>query len=108
MAKSTTATKAATEAVATETEVLKFATIEEENAYYNQPVKVKLFKDNGKYNGDVFVGVNGTGMLIPRGVEVEIPRKYAEALKNSELQDSFSADYQTELANSADATELSE
>ncbi len=104
MAKSTT--KTAT--VAAENEVLKFATLEEENAYYNQPVKVKLFKDNDRYNSDVFVGVNGKGMLIPRGVEVEIPLKYAEALKNSELQDSFTADYQAELSTGAASTELSE
>ena len=106
MAKSTTETKAAP--VAAENQVLKFATLEEENAYYNELVKVKLFKDNDKYSDSVFVGVNGKGMIIPRGVEVEIPRKFAEALKNSELQDSFSADYQSELSGSASSTELSE
>ena len=105
MAKST---KTATTTVANETEVLKFASLKEENEYYNQPVKIKLFKDNNKYSGDVFVGVNGSGMLIPRGVELEIPRKYAEALKNSELQDSFTVDVMAELSENVGASELSE
>ena len=47
-------------------------------------------------------------MLIPRGVEVEIPRKFAEALKNSEHQDSFTIDYMAELGEIAGAAELSE
>lgn len=105
MAKST---KTATANVANETEVLKFASLKEENEYYNQLVKIKLFKDSGKYNGDVFVGVNGSGMIIPRGVEVEIPRKFAEALKNSEHQDSFTIDFMAELGETVGASELSE
>ena len=104
MAKSTKTT----ENLATETEVLKFASIKEENEYYNQPVKIKLFKDGNKYNSDVFVGVNGSGMLIPRGVEVEVPRKFAEALKNSEYQDSFAADFMEELGENAGSAELNE
>ena len=105
MAKST---KTATANVANETEVLKFASLKEENEYYNQLVKIKLFKDSGKYNGDVFGGVNGSGMLIPRGVDVEIPRKLAEALKNSEHQDSFTIDFMAELGENVSASELSE
>ena len=88
MAKST---KTATANVANETEVLRFASLKEENEYYNQPVKIKLFKDSNKYSGDVFVGVNGS-----------------EALKNSEHQDSFTIDYMAELGEIAGAAELSE
>lgn len=69
--------------------------------YYNEPVTVKLFKDNGRYKDDVFVAVNGVGMIVPRGVEVKIPRKYAEALQNSELQSSFAVEYQTKLQSDA-------
>ncbi len=105
MAKST---KTATENVVKETGVPKFASLKEENEYYNQPVKIKLFKDGNKYSSDVFVGVNGSGMLIPRGVEVEIPLKFAEALKNSELQDSSTIDYMTELSEKSGASELVE
>lgn len=68
-------------------------------AYYNEKVTVKLFKDKGRYKDDVFVAVNGVGMLVPRGVEVKIPRKYAIALANSEKQSSFAVEYQSKLQN---------
>lgn len=74
--------------------------------FYNEPVKVKLFKDNDRYKDDVFVAVNGVGMIVPRGVEVEIPRKYAIALKNSEAQDSFAAKHCMELSKNAESSEL--
>ena len=73
--------------------------------YYNQPVTVKLFKDNNRYKDDVFVAVNGVGMLVPRGIEVSIPRKYAEALANSEKQSGFAVEFQTRLQNEAIAAE---
>ena len=77
-----------------------------DNSYYNELVEVRLFKDNDKYRDDVFVAVNGKGMIVPRGKEVEIPRKYAIALKNSEAQDSFAAQYTAELAKNANSAEL--
>lgn len=86
----------------------KFETIEQENAYYNEPVTVKLFKDNDKYKDDVFVAVNGVGMIVPRGIEVKIPRKYAVALDNSQIQDGESAQYQIELSAKSGAAELNE
>lgn len=67
-----------------------------DDAYYNEKVKIKLFKDNGKYKDDVFVAVNGIGMIVPRGKEVEIPRKYAIALANSERQDEYAVSIQNE------------
>lgn len=67
--------------------------------YNNELVSVKLFKDNDKYKDDVFVAVNGVGMIVPRGIEVKIPRKYAEALYNSQQQSSFALDYQMKLQN---------
>ena len=76
------------------------------SSYYDELVSVKLFKDNDKYKDDVFVAVNGVGMIVPRGKEVEIPRKYAIALKNSEAQDSFAAQHCMELSKHADAPEL--
>ncbi len=69
--------------------------------YYNEYITVKLFKDNNKYKDDVFVAVNGVGMIVPRGIEVKIPRKYAEALFNSEQQNSFAAWYQAKLQSDA-------
>lgn len=50
-------------------------------------VKVRLFKDNKNYQGDVFVGVNGKTYQIKRGVEVEVPDYVAEVLRNSARQD---------------------
>ena len=73
--------------------------------YYDERVTVKLFKDNNRYKDDVFVAVNGVGMIVPRGVEVRIPRKYAEALKDSELQSSFAISYQSKLQNDAQIAE---
>ena len=52
----------------------------------SERVKVKLFKDGDKYKDDVFVGINGKGILIKRGVEVEIERKYALLLDQSQIQ----------------------
>lgn len=74
--------------------------------YYNELVSIRLFKDNTKYKDDVFVAVNGKGMIVPRGVDVKIPRKYAEALKNSEVQDSLAAEYAAGLSKQADAEAL--
>lgn len=75
-------------------------------AYYNEPVTIKLFKDTNKYKDDVFVAVNGVGMIIPRGKEVTVPRKYAIALKNSEAQDSFAAEYSSQLSENAESDAL--
>ncbi len=65
---------------------------EERKAYWNEPVKVKLFRDNNKYKDDVFVSVNGENCQIKRGQEVEIKRKFADVLDKSDLQD-----YETSL-----------
>lgn len=85
------------------TETIKKAT---DNAYYNELVKVTLFKDNDRYKDDVFVAVNGVGMIVPRGKEVEIPRKYAEVLRNSEIQDGYAAQYQIKLQEEAQKAAL--
>lgn len=60
---------------------------EEEKAYYNELVEVRLFKDNNKYKDDMFVAVNGENCVIKRGEKVKIKRKFAEVLNNSDLQD---------------------
>ena len=63
------------------------AEIEADRLRGEELVSVKLFKDTGKYKDDVFVGCNGENCLIQRGERVEIKRKYAEILDNSEHQD---------------------
>lgn len=55
-------------------------------------VNIHLFKDGGKYKGDVFVAVNGKRIVIKRGETVKVPRKYAEVLERSMAQDSATAD----------------
>ena len=47
-------------------------------------VKIKLYKDRGKYANDVVVIINGMSFLIKRGVEVEVPYEVAEVLRNSD------------------------
>lgn len=56
-------------------------------AWLNELVEVKLFKDNGKYKDDVFVAVNGENCVIKRGERVKIKRKFALVLENSDRQD---------------------
>lgn len=48
--------------------------------------KIKLFHDNGEYNNDLFVSVNGNSFLIKRGVEVEVPDYIAQAIEDAETQ----------------------
>ena len=50
-------------------------------------VRIHLFKDNGRYKDDVFVGVNGVNYMIQRGVDVEVPKAVAEVLRHSEEMD---------------------
>lgn len=63
------------------------AEIEADKARGEELVSVKLFKDTGKYKDDVFVGCNGETIAIKRGERVDIKRKFAEILDNSEHQD---------------------
>lgn len=54
-------------------------------------VKIRLFSDNGRYKGDLFVSVNGVNYKIQRGVDVEVPEAVAEVLRHSQEQDSCTA-----------------
>ena len=65
---------------------------EERNAYWNELVEVKLFKDNNKYKDDVYVSVNGENCVIKRGESVMVKRKFADVLAKSDRQD-----YETSL-----------
>lgn len=59
----------------------------ERDAYWNELVEVKLFKDNNKYKDDVFVSVNGENCVIKRGERVKVKRKFANVLDLSDMQD---------------------
>ena len=69
----------------------------------NDKVTIHLFKDNDKYSGDVFVGVNGKNWLIKRGEDVEVPRCVAEVIKNAEAQRNLAIDGQNELSDEFEA-----
>ena len=52
-------------------------------------VRIRLFKDNSRYKGDLFVSVNGVNYKIRRGVEVA--PEVAEVLEHSQQQDEYTA-----------------
>lgn len=52
---------------------------------------IRLFSDNGKYKGDLFVSVNGVNYKIQRGVNVEVPPEVAEVIRHSQEQDTQTA-----------------
>lgn len=69
----------------------------EEEAYWNEKVKIRLFKDSKKYSDDVFVGHNGVGYLIQRGKDIGVPRFIAHILANQEEQDNKTSDLMQQL-----------
>ena len=76
-------TKKAAETVAEETRAERRARKRAERG----PVKMKLFRDNGRYKDALFVAVNGKNYLVPRGVEVELPWNVAKVIERSIAQD---------------------
>ncbi len=61
-------------------------------AYLNEYVSVKLFKDNDRYRDDVYVAVNGQNCMIRRGEWVKVKRKFVAVLDASEIQDMKTAE----------------
>lgn len=55
----------------------------EQERYFNEPVEIRLFKDDARYKDDVFVAVNGKRFRIQRGVNVTVPRYIALAVERS-------------------------
>ena len=53
----------------------------------DEMVSIRLFSDNGRYKGDLFVSVNGVNYQIKRGVTVQVPPEVAEVIQHSEEQD---------------------
>ena len=64
-----------------------------EEAWLNEYVEIKLFKDNEKYKDDVYVAINGKNCVIRRGEWTRIRRKFALLLDQSEIQDMQTAEY---------------
>ena len=65
------------------------AAVKKENN--DEMVSIRLFSDNGRYKGDLFVSVNGVNYQIKRGVTVQGPPEVAEVIPHSEEQDAQSA-----------------
>lgn len=70
-----------------------------QEAWLNEYVEVRLFKDNGKYKDDVYVAINGKNCIIRRGVWTRIRRKFALLLDQSEIQDLRTAELMEREAN---------
>jgi predicted house-cleaning noncanonical NTP pyrophosphatase (MazG superfamily) len=83
----------------TETQLAEEAEMKVAAEKLEEPVEVKIFKDNDKYKDDLFVAVNGVGYKIKRGVYVKIPRKVLMVIDNSEFQDTKTAMMMDEKAN---------
>ena len=66
--------------------------LKREEAWLNEYVEVRLFKDNEKYRDDVYVAINGKNCVIKRGEWVKIKRKFALVLDQSEIQDMQTAE----------------
>ena len=66
---------------------------------------IHLFKDNGRYKDDVFVGVNGVNYKIQRGVDVDVPPEVAEVLEHSQMQDTLAAQKMAQLEAEAAAAQ---
>ena len=65
----------------------------------SEKVTVRLFKDGRDYRDDVYVAVNGENRVIRRGVPVELERRFAEVLKQSNRQDLVAAAYNEQKQN---------
>ena len=72
--------------------MIKNNTTMDAEAYLNEMVAVKLFRDNDRYKDDVYVAVNGHNCIIKRGEWVKIKRKFAMVLDQSEIQDMKTAE----------------
>ena len=76
-----------------------------QEAWLNEYVEVRLFKDNEKYKDDVYVAINGKNCVIRRGVWTRIRRKFALLLDQSEIQDLRTAELmEKEATRFADET----
>ena len=79
--------------------------LKRQEAYLNEYVEVRLFKDNEKYKDDVYVAINGKNCVIRRGVWTRIRRKFALLLDQSEIQDLRTAELmEREAVRFADET----
>jgi hypothetical protein len=65
----------------------------------NRRVKIKLFKDDGKYKDDLFVSVNDYTAKIRRGEWVSVPLYVAKHIEEMAAQDESTAVLITRLTD---------
>ena len=65
------------------TKTTKAVTNEEVKDYLNEEVEIMLHKDDGRYKDDIVVILNGTALVVPRGEQGKIKRKYAKIIEQS-------------------------
>ena len=82
-------------------------TVADAEAYLNEYVDVKLFRDSDKYTDDVYVAVNGQNCIIKRGEWVKIKRKFALVLDQSEIQDMKTSELIAQTQRAANDAALS-
>ena len=63
-----------------------------------EEVSVRLFKDTDKYKDDVYVSVGSDNVLIKRGVDVNIKRKYRNVIEQAKKQNMDAMSYIESLA----------
>ena len=71
--------------------------------YLEEKVTVQLFKDGGRYKDDVYVSVNGENCVIKRGIPVQIKRKFAIVLDQSQVQDTYAAEVSSQFESAYEA-----
>lgn len=62
------------------------------DAWLNEEVPIRLFKDGEKYKDDLTIGINGKLVKIRRGETVMVKRKYLMLIEQSIQQDEKTAD----------------
>ncbi len=92
-----TAIETAAESDAVKSDAVESDAVEAPAVPKKKMVKRRLFKDNDKYQADVFVCVNGKAYTIKRGVDAEIPEEVAEVLDNADDQMMVAAQKMDEL-----------
>ncbi|GHV05557.1 hypothetical protein FACS1894217_02650 [Clostridia bacterium] len=68
----------------------------------NELVELRLFRDNGRYKSDLFVGVNGKTWRIKRGETVRVPSYVKEVVERQIEQDNRAAELMAQLSQIAD------
>ena len=89
-----------------ETSVIEGATVEAP-AEATAPVKVKdtemvFLPLDDTHKRPLFVCVNGRSLRVPRGKNVEVPKEFAEAIRNSMEQEAEAIRYSDSVAYEAE------